>query len=89
MRFLTLVAVIFLFVGPAQAEDIRTYAARLYNSGGLWHDPTYRGAEVIYRGGGGAAAAQQAWLRSPAHRALLPQIRIIHVHGDVVVGRSH
>lgn len=82
-------AVAVLFGSTCQAEDIHSYAVRLHNSGGLWHDPTYNGAEVIYRGGGGAAAAQQAWLNSPAHRALLPRIRIVYCYGNVVVGRSH
>lgn len=72
-----------------KAEDIHTYAVKLHNSGRLWHDPTYNGAEVIYRGGGGAEAAKIAWQNSPPHRALLPRIRIIYAYGDVVVGRSH
>lgn len=76
-------------VTDLKAEDIHTYAVKLHNSGRLWHDPTYRGAEVIYRGGGGANAARVAWQNSPPHRALLPQIRIVYAYGDVVVGRSH
>jgi len=67
------------------------FAATLNASGGLFHDSSYNGAEVIYRTSGVATedAARRSWMRSPGHRRLLLAGKISDVVcvGNVCVGR--
>ena len=67
------------------------FAATLNASGGLFHDNSYNGAEVVYRSSGVATeeAARRSWMRSPGHRRLLLAGKISNVVcvGNVCVGR--
>jgi uncharacterized protein YceK len=68
------------------------YASRLNGSRIFRHDPSWGGAEVIYRSSGTAteAEARQWWMNSPPHRKLLVSgaIQDIACVGGVCVGRS-
>ena len=67
------------------------FAATLNASGGLFHDNSYNGAEVVYRSSGVATeeAARRSWMRSPGHRRLLLAGKLSNVVcvGNVCVGR--
>ena len=67
------------------------FATTLNASGGLFHDNSYNGAEVVYRSSGVATeeAARRSWMRSPGHRRLLLAGKISNVVcvGNVCVGR--
>jgi hypothetical protein len=67
------------------------FAATLNASGGLFHDNSYNGAEVVYRSSGVATeeAARRSWMRSPGHRRLLLAGKISNIVcvGNVCVGR--
>ena len=77
---------------PASYSDTTYgFAATLNASGGLFHDNSYNGAEVVYRSSGVATeeAARRSWMRSPGHRRLLLAGKISNVVcvGNVCVGR--
>lgn len=67
------------------------FATTLNASGGLFHDNSYNGAEVVYRSSGVATEedARRSWMRSPGHRRLLLAGKISNVVcvGNVCVGR--
>jgi len=91
-----LVACVFMFclaAGQAQAQlGTQEFAQRMSARGGLYHDPMFRGAEVVYRSSGIATqeAAMASWMRSPPHRALVTSGKITEVScsGGVCVGRG-
>lgn len=92
MRFVGLLIaglVIALSANAASADTITSFAYRMHMSGRLYHDPGYRGPEVVFRSSGRATQAQAmaAWRRSRPHAALLPRIRTVHCYGNVCVGR--
>lgn len=66
-----------------------TYVVVMARTRVFRHDPTYRGAEVIFWSSGQATpeAAIATWRASPAHAALLPRIRVIRCAGNFCVGR--
>jgi len=76
---------------PVVQDSTYGFAATLNASGGLFHDNSYNGAEVVYRSSGVATeeAARRSWMRSPGHRRLLLAGRISEVVcvGNVCVGR--
>ena len=77
----------------AQAQlGTQEFAQRMSARGGLYHDPMFRGAEVVYRSSGIATqeAAMASWMRSPLHRSLVTSGKITEVScsGGVCVGRG-
>lgn len=76
---------------PVVQDSTYGFAATLNASGGLFHDNSYNGAEVVYRSSGVATeeAARRSWMRSPGHRRLLLAGRVSEVVcvGNVCVGR--
>lgn len=102
VRLMALVAIVLVPVA-AVAQDVvcngefcstgaRAFAGQLNSGGGLYHDPGFVGAEVVYRSSGPAspAAAHAAWQRSPGHRRLVNSGAITDVQcvGNVCVGRG-
>ena len=90
-RVLSFVLAMFVLTGSCLADNgAYNYAIQMHNSRVFRHDPNYRGAEVIFFNRAGLATpeqAQVAWQNSPAHRALMPQIRFIRCYGNYCVGR--
>ena len=79
------------YVPASYSDTTYGFAATLNASGGLFHDNSYNGAEVVYRSSGVATeeAARRSWMRSPGHRRLLLAGKISNVVcvGNVCVGR--
>lgn len=69
-----------------------SFAARLNQSRGLFHDRSYAGAEVVFRSSNTATpeAAHRAWANSPGHARLINAGLITDVQcvGGVCVGRG-
>lgn len=79
-------------VNASSATGAGDYAVKL-NQGRLFrHDPSFRGAEVIFKSSGIAteADARRWWMNSPPHRKLLlaGAIQDIQCVGSVCVGRG-
>lgn len=95
-QLLALALAVGVLATSAGAQDCSSgacnFAARLNNSRVFRHDPTFKGAEVIYRSSTTATveAAKAWWMNSPPHRRLLLSgaIQDIACVGNVCVGRS-
>lgn len=79
-------------VDSGDAMGTKEFAIRLNQRGGLFHDRSFSGAEVIYRSSGTAteAEARRWWMNSPPHRRLLVSgaIQQVVCVGSVCVGRG-
>jgi hypothetical protein len=73
------------------ANNTASFASVLNASGSLFHDPSYSGAEVVYRSSGIATPSDaiRTWRRSGPHRRLIRSGAITEVicNGSVCVGR--
>lgn len=79
-------------VDSGDAMGTKEFAIRLNQRGGLFHDRSFSGAEVVYRSSGAAteAEARRWWMNSPPHRKLLVSgaIQQVVCVGSVCVGRG-
>lgn len=94
MRWMFAIGLVSVMSLSAQAQDLgaRQFASQLSSSRGIFHDRSFRGAEVVFKSSGVATEAEAMawWQNSPGHASLINAgaITSIQCSGSACVGRG-